>query len=267
MREWKQESRDGEQSNLEERLSAYYGPQLREQPLSTASWQHLRSQLGPQRPARKWRKPGMDRIRRRNDRSDPAYIRETYYRILHAAHLFYPASMLQCSFSARTRMPSVRISSFGRKKIKLTLPAAAEILISQPELDVLVATCLARYQCIRKPKQVLSSVLLIIALLLSLVSAIFFALQERLIFLIPIAIMLCILWLLHIQGRRLAFRADILVVQWLGREAVCHGLHTLADRSRTPRRGKWSEPSLAERIERVCGIKVTIEDDRLMLVR
>jgi len=50
MHEWKEDSRRTEQPDLEERLTAYYGPQLREQPLSSASWQRLRSQLGPQRP-------------------------------------------------------------------------------------------------------------------------------------------------------------------------------------------------------------------------
>jgi len=164
-------------------------------------------------------------------------------------------------------MPSVHISAFGRNKIKLTLPLTAAMLISQPELDVLVATGLARYRCMRKPKQVLSRILIGIVLFLSTVAAILYMLQERPVFFIPIAIMLCAFWLLRIQGRRLAFQADILVVQWLGRESVCRGLHALADRSRSPGRGKWSEPSLAERIERVCGTKVTIEDDRLMLVR
>ena len=83
----------------------------------------------------------------------------------------------------------------------------------------------------------------------------------------PIAIMLYTLGLLHVQGRRSVFRADAQVVKWLGRERTCRGLHALADRSRSPRRGKWGEPSLAERIKRVCGTQVTIEEDRLMLVR
>ena len=65
----------------------------------------------------------------------------------------------------------------------------------------------------------------------------------------------------------LAFRADAVVVQWLGRERTCRGLHALANRSRSPSRSKWGEPSLAERIKRVCGKQVTIEEDRLMLVR
>jgi len=140
------------------------------------------------------------------------------------------------------------------------------MLISQPELDVLVATGLARYQYEQEPKHRVLRLLLDFALLLSSVAAILFILQDRLISIIPIAILLCALWLLHLHGRRLAFRADVLIVQWLGREAVCRGLHALADRSRSPRRGKWGEPSLAERIERVCGSRVTIEEDRLMHV-
>ena len=267
MHEWKQESRDGEQPDLEERLAAYYGPQLQEQPLSSASWQRLRSQLGPQRPPRTWRMPRFRRFWRRNDRSDPAYIRETYSRIMHEARVSYPQSLLQCSFNVWIRVPSMRISAYGRHKIKLILPSTAETLISQPELDVLVATGLARYLCVRNPSNIIIRILIAIALLLASIASIIFMIQGRLAMVFPIAILLCTLWLLHVQGRRTVFRADSLVVQWLGRERTCRGLHALADHSRSPRRSKWGEPSLAERIKRVCGTQVTIEEDRLMLVR
>ncbi len=110
-------------------------------------------------------------------------------------------------------------------------------------------------------------ILIAIALLLASIATIIFMIQGRLATVVPIAIVLCTLWLLHVQGRRTVFRADSLVVQWLGRERTCQGLHALADRSRSPRRSRWGEPSLAERIERVCGTQVTLEEDRLMLVR
>jgi hypothetical protein len=267
MHEWKEDSRSTKQPDLEERLTAFYGPQLREQPLSSASWQHLRSQLGPQRPPRRWRMLRPRIFWRRSDHSDPAYIRETFSRVMHEARVSYPLSLLQCSFKANVQVPSLRISAFGWHKIKLVLPSATEKLISQPELDVLVATSLARYRYVRKPIHVIVHILIAIVLLLAFVAAILFSKHNFLIITLPIAITLCALWLLHVQGRLLAFHADVLVVQWLGREAVCRGLHALADRSRSPRRGKWGEPSLAERIERVCGTQVTLEEDRLMLVR
>ena len=41
-------SKQQEPVDLEKRLRAYYGPQLREQPLAQASWQKLRLRLGSQ---------------------------------------------------------------------------------------------------------------------------------------------------------------------------------------------------------------------------
>jgi hypothetical protein len=75
------------------------------------------------------------------------------------------------------------------------------------------------------------------------------------------------LWRLHVQGQRLAFRADSLVVLWLGRGTACRGLHALADLSSAPYRRRWGEPSLVERIERVCGVRVGTRDDRVLLAR
>ncbi len=42
--------------------------------------------------------------------------------------------------------------------------------------------------------------------------------------------------------------------------------HSLTERSRTPRRRRWGEPSLMERIERVCGTGVETRENRLTLV-
>jgi len=63
-------------------------------------------------------------------------------------------------------------------------------------------------------------------------------------------------WSWQRQARSLAFRADTLMVRWLGRGPACSGLHALAQRSRAPRGRRWGEPSLDERIERVCGTGV-----------
>ena len=63
-------------------------------------------------------------------------------------------------------------------------------------------------------------------------------------------------WSRQRQARCLAFRADTLMVRWLGRGPACSGLHALAQRSRALRRSRWGEPSLDARIERVCGTGV-----------
>jgi hypothetical protein len=75
------------------------------------------------------------------------------------------------------------------------------------------------------------------------------------------------LWLLHRQGRNMAFRADVLIVLWLGRGRACQGLHALAAHKRGSMHKLWSEPTLAERIERVCGVQIAVEQERLTLVR
>ncbi|GAC1648205.1 MAG: hypothetical protein NVS4B12_16480 [Ktedonobacteraceae bacterium] len=54
--------------------------------------------------------------------------------------------------------------------------------------------------------------------------------------------------------------ADVLVVQWIGREQTCRGLHALAARRHTPSRKMWGELSLDERINSICsrGVSITI---------
>ncbi len=270
MHEWKDtgKGRNGsEQLGLEERLAAYYGPELREQPLPSTSWQRLHAQLGLRRSRRRLHLPRLRRPWRRRFHSAPVYVQETFVRIMHDARISYPlSSLLRCSFNAR--MPTVRVSALGRHRIKLSLPSSAEGAIGPPGLDVLVATGLARYLYTRKPVYAIVCVLLIIAVLLaSAVSILLFWMQKQLFVVFPIAILLCVLGLLHIQGRDLAFRADTLMVLWLGRTRACQGLHALADQSRSPRHARWGEPSVTERIGRVCGTRVAIDDERLTLVR
>jgi hypothetical protein len=84
--------------------------------------------------------------------------------------------------------------------------------------------------------------------------------------LIPLALGVLFMWAWHRQARAIAFQADTLVVRWLGRGQVCRGLHSLAERSRRPKQRRWGEPSLSERIERVCGTPVEARDDQLTLV-
>ena len=136
-------------------------------------------------------------------------------------------------------------------------------------LDVLLATGLARYFYTRKAEYWLLRLLLVAVVVLACVTLAMFAAYHYSVLLLLIAILIClvVVVLVNFQRRRMVFRADELMVRWLGRSHVCQGLHILADRSHTRRsRGVW-EPSLDERIERVCGTRAEVENDRLTLVR
>ncbi|MDQ6643974.1 MAG: hypothetical protein M3Y76_05955, partial [Chloroflexota bacterium] len=82
-----------------------------------------------------------------------------------------------------------------------------------------------------------------------------------------IVLSILVLWLLDKGRRIMAERADSLMVRWLGRGRACEGLCALADLSHAPSRRKWGEPSLTERIGRVCGTQVALEQERLALVK
>ncbi len=83
---------------------------------------------------------------------------------------------------------------------------------------------------------------------------------------VALALWAVVAWRWHAQARSIAFRADSLMVRWLGRGSTCSGLHALAERSRAPGCRRWGEPSLMERIERVCGVGVEAREKRLTLV-
>jgi hypothetical protein len=256
-------------SNLEQRLTAYYGPQLREQPLAQASWQHLRLQLGSQEGTRRRRRHHWHLPHRRSRAHVPAFIREAFARIAYEARIPSTQSiMLRCSQRPRRHEPAVRGSWLGRRKIRLLLPLHTVTTMGQAELDVLLATGLARSTGARQPAYTLGRLLLAGMLLIACATLILFWLHHVPLVGFPVALLLCagFLWLSHTQARSLAFHADTLIVLWLGRSRVCRGLHALADRSRTPERRRWSEPSLVERIERVCGTRVETRSNQLTLV-
>ena len=52
----------------------------------------------------------------------------------------------------------------------------------------------------------------------------------------------------------------------VSRKVIRFDLHTLADHSRKPERKRWGEPSLTERIKRVCGTRVEVKDNQLTLI-
>src|SRR6266851_681360 len=135
MHEWKdseKNSSSGKQLELDKRLAAYYGPELREQPLSSASWQRLRSQLNTRRSTRHRQRSRLRGRWHRRQSFVPAYVQETFSRISYEARVPYPQSLLQCSLNTRVHMPTVRVSTLGKHKIKLILPSIAEGAIGQP---------------------------------------------------------------------------------------------------------------------------------------
>ena len=279
MHEWNPvESGHGEHPNLDKRLSAYYGPELQEQPLPESSWLRVRTHLGPQRSAkrqrsRRWHTLHHLRLRslgRRVRRGPiPATIRDAFSRLVYETRQAHPVPGLRCSFTSRRRPPVVRVSPLGGRNIRLILPLDGAWALEPSELDVLLATGLARRLYLRKPAPLLLQLLLVSVVLFAGAALILFGTQRTSIlpFLIATALCVVISGLMHVQGRRLAFQADDQVVQWLGRSRACQGLHALADRTGSRRRSGWGEPSLLERIDRVCGTQVTAETERLTLVR
>ena len=255
-------------TDLEQRLRAYYGPQLREQPLSQASWQHLRRQLGPQEGSRRRRRFHLICTSRRSRANVPIAIQHAFSRIVSEARIPSTHAKLRCSLQLRRQEPAVRVSWPGRRKIHLLLSLQALTSMGQTELDILLATGLGRFIGARKPAYRLGQALLIALALVACVTLILFWFHHIPLVGFAVALLLCAAtaWLWHIQARSLAFYADRLMVQWLGRSRACRGLHALADRSRTPERKRWSEPSLEERIERVCGSGVESKSNELTLV-
>ncbi len=266
----------GEEFNLDERLADFYGPQLREQPLPAASWTRVCSQLSTRRFLK--RRP-IHWLRRRGYRTIGQenvswFVQHAFAAIVYEARLpqaSYAPTMLHCSFKARVRMPKVQTRLVGRQKIKLTLPAQELRSIEPPELDVLLATGLTRLFCMRKRAYAMQRFFVLSIELLALIVLVVLWLRGLPAQAIPIAITLCVLlglavvWCLHLLRKKMAISADALMVQWIGRSRACQGLHLLAGRGKEARR--WGEPTLAERIARVCGTRVAVEDERLTLVR
>lgn len=261
-------SEQREPFDLEKRLAAFYGPPLREQPLPAASWEKLRLRLVSQEDVGRRRGLRLRLLRKRSRATVPTSIQEAFERIAYQARVPSQRWVLLCSVRPGIHEPAVHASWPGRRKIRLLLPLNAAITMEQAELDVLLATGLARSTGARKPAYTLGRLLLAGVVLIASLGLALFWMHHLPLAGLPLALALyaSVVWLWHRQARSIAFYADTLTIRWLGRARVCSGLHGLADRSRAPRRRRWSEPSLAERIERVCGTQVEVRDNQLTLV-
>ncbi len=267
--------KDDEPGALEERLGAYYGPVLPEQPLPMSSWSRLSSQLSPRRPNRRWLRPKWHFMRRRASQTLPFDIQVRLTHIAFQANMPRPAQNIQRTFKAHIDVPFVSVSLFKPHAIRLILPIQGGLSLSQAELDVLLASGFARYKYMHKTAYTVTRLLLSTLLLLPLLAIalipIFWRNVSAHVVLSAFGV-ICVLsiacfWFLSSQARRIARRADTLVVQWIGREQTCQGLHALAARGHAPFRKKWGELSLDERIHTICHTPVAVEDERFTLVR
>lgn len=268
------EKEHGKERNLDERLTHYYRTALPERPLPVSSWESLRSQLGTRRPPRFWFTRRWHVVRHITGRGrTPAFVQAAFSQMTYEARLPFGASMLGCSIRPRARVPQVHVSLLHRRHIRLRLPSPLEGSIELSVLDVLLATGLARYLSMRRASYILPRFLLLSIVPFACFAFVLFHLVGmpwlHLLIAIGLLIVLSILvlWLLDRGRRVMAERADSLMVQWLGRGRACEGLHALADLSYAPSRRKWGEPSLTERIGRVCGTQVALEQERLTLVK
>ncbi len=257
--------------DLEQRLAAYYGPRLREQPLSQDAWQQLQRKMNkPARRNMRLRRSIMRMHRPRFHvalRPVPEYVRTAFNHVAYDARISYPSSLLHCTFKRKLRAPAVHISFLRRQPIRLLLPIDTERSLAASGLNVLLATGIARYQLLKKA--LLIYLLLASFVLFGAFTALFYALHNRpLVSILIVLIGGCsLLVLLDKQKRRVCYAGDALVVLWIGRSRTCEGLHALSNVARSPYRSRWGEPSLAARIARVCGASVENRNERLTIAR
>ena len=262
------QNQQAQPGDLEQRLSAYYGPPLTEQPLPPAAWHAVRHRLGVQAGTRCKRGLRLRLPRKRSRAFVPTAMQDAFACIASEAGVPAPLVKLRHQLTPRVHEPAVRGSWLGKRTVRLTLPVAAVTTIGQDELDVLLATGLARSIGVRQANYTLGRLLLACVVLLACLTLFVCWMHHVLLAGIPLALALCVVvaWCWQWQARSLAFHADTLMVRWLGRGTTCRGLHELAEHSRAPGRRKWGEPSLAERIKRVCGTGVEARENRLTLV-
>ena len=249
------QSQQAELGDVEQRLRAYYGPPLPEQPLPPAAWHPVRHRLGVQASTRCRRGFRLPLPRKRSRAFVPTAMQDAFARIASKAGIPATQVVLRYRLTPRVHEPRTAGSWLGRRTVRLTLPLGS---MERDEFDVLLATGLARSICVRKPASTLTRLLLVSLMLLAGVVLIVCWMHHLPFVGVPLTLALwaVVAWRWQAQARSLAFRADTLMVRWLGRGPACSGLHALAERSRAPRRRRWADPSLIERMERVCGTGV-----------
>ncbi|GCE21176.1 hypothetical protein [Dictyobacter kobayashii] len=255
-------------SDLEQLLTDYYGPPLEEQPLSATSWMHVQQQLSRQR---RWSASSWLARGRRPARPVPFYLQEALSNVVREAHIQsrVPHPRLRYHPRRRRMLPTTSVSLWWPSAIHVTANRSFERILDQNELDVVLASGLARYLYYLKPGQRIVSWLCTLLALVASFSLVVMAWRQSFswLFWLALAVTLSSLVLLGWHKCRLAFLADAEVAHWLGRERTCQGLHGLMARSAHPRRAGWGEPSLAARARRVCNLPVSLDIERLTTAR
>ena len=261
-------------NDLDTRLRAYYGPPMPEQPLSSEAWNTLSQQLSPRHRTRlhrgrRWH--GLHGLRRNMTSRTPSIIQDSLDRVMQEARWRQHVPPLNCSISGKISEPSLRVTStlvLGRPALRVILPVDAPISMQNIEMDVLLASGLARSLLMNRLMEHMLRYVLACLLLLGGLLVVYGLLHKQLYpeFPIAVALCICILFVRGYQRRRQVFRADVIIVYWLSRSRVCEGLHRLANRSNKPKRWQLGEPSLEERIKRVCGTQVMSRNRDLTLV-
>lgn len=250
-------------TDLEQRLRTYYGPRLREQPLGQPSWEHIQRRLKPRgnRPVQLRKFIHRHRIHAALQ-PVPQYIEATYHRIADEADISYPASLLHCTLKRKRCAPAISVKLLRKQPVRLRLPIDAERLLPLAALDVLLASSIARYELTKK--HIVMYWLLIGCITLIAGTTIFSLWRDRpsLSLLIVMGYVAGVLIISSRRKRSVCYRADGLVVTWIGRERVCEGLHVLAAYTHPSFPGRLGrlrlpgEPSIEQRIARVCGTRV-----------
>ena len=260
-------------NDVDTRLRAYYGSPLPEQPLSSQAWKTLHQQLRPRYRTylrgRGWH--GFRGLRRNRASNIPSFVQNSLERVMHEARWHQHVPMLYCLVKGKVAEPSVRITStlLPRKPaLRVVLPIDAPITMQNVEMDVLLASGLARLLLMNRLKERMLRYVLACLFLMGCLLIVYSLLHRQLYPEFPIAIVLCIciLFVRAYTQRRRIFSADEILVYWLSRSRVCEGLHLLANRRHKPHYWQMSEPSLEARIQRVCGTQVTSRNRDLTLV-
>lgn len=256
--------------DLDQLLTDYYGPPLKEQPLPPAAWLDVQEQLTRRRRVRLHGPNWLARARRPR-RLVPFYLQESLRNVVSEARTQDRISLprLRYHLRRRRRLPTIDVSLWWPSAIHVTFSRGFERMLEQDELDFLLASGLARHLCYRRPGQLIISRLL--GLLTIIASLVLIWLIWKQVFSWPLWLALIILLgSLALAGwhkYHLALLADARVVRWLGRERSCQGLQGLMARSAHPRRSGWAEPSLAARARRVCTLPASTQIERLTTVR
>lgn len=264
---------DDSRNDLDTRLRMFYGPSLPAQPLTSQSWDVLSRQLKLQKRTpnrRTWH--GVRGLRRSMmpGKALPPFVQESLARVMNEARWQQRVPPLSCSIKSHAYEPSLHLATMlllGKPTIYLTLPIDAPISMERVEIDVLLATGLARSLLMNRIAVRMLRYVYACLLLYSYCFTVYSVVHRQLFeFLIAIGISVIVTATWQYQKRKQAYKADTITVYWLGRNRMCEGLHILASHKSRHRQWRLSEPSLEKRIERVCGTRVLSRNKDLTLV-